>query len=109
MRREPHRLGAQVLEEERHAPERPARQPRPDRLARAVLLHQHHGVEGGVALGDALESGVQKLVRRDFALGHQGSKPGGVVIVVLHGSPCRRRSARLGQRLGRRQPEGSFR
>ena len=73
----------QVFEQERHAPERPVRQPGGDGLARTVVPLPDDGVDGAVAGLDALDGGVQQLLGRDLTLAHQLGQPEPIVLFVL--------------------------
>ena len=83
MRRKIDGLGPQILQQERHPAKRPLWQSRPDGGAGLVLLHQHHRIQRGVQGLDAGKGRVEQLIRHYLALGHQGGKAGGVMIVIV--------------------------
>jgi hypothetical protein len=72
-----------VLDERRHAAERPERESRSEILVSGLGLphsllavHIDHGVERGIHLVDTLERGRQSLLRRNLAAGNRLCKTG---------------------------------
>ncbi len=63
MRREIHRLAAQILQQERHPPERTIGQAIGNRTAGGPFLHQHHGIDGRVAGLDRRKGRIQQFGR----------------------------------------------
>jgi hypothetical protein len=88
----PHRLGAEVLEEEGHALERAPRQPGPDRLARVLLLEQHDRVQHAVARLHARKRRVEQRLGANLPPRHELGEPQRVVILEVHGPPVSGRS-----------------
>ena len=79
-------LGAQILEEERHAPQRPLGQAGRDGGAGVALGEHRDGVQRPIDLLAAGEGGVQELCGRDLPARDQGGEAGGVVVpVAVHG------------------------
>ena len=67
----PFELAQEVLEQERHAPERPLGQPGEGLFARAIEAAQDHCVELRVEPFDAGDGGVDQLDGRNVSVPHQ--------------------------------------
>ncbi|EPX82720.1 hypothetical protein ruthe_03181 [Rubellimicrobium thermophilum DSM 16684] len=87
MRRKADRLGPQILEQEGHAAEGPARQAVADGAARLPLLQQDDGIEGGVAGSHPLQRRIEQIVGADLAGCDKGGKAKRVVIVEVRHAP----------------------
>ena len=88
-KREPRVIGTpaseadEVLQEERHAAERPVRQAVGDRLAPVVVQPHDHRVDRAVARLDALDGRLEQLAGRDLAPPHEIGQTERVVLLVV--------------------------
>ena len=69
VRREIHRLAAQIFQQKRQAAKRATRQALGDGAARDIFLHQDHGIQGRVDGRDLGKGCVKQLVWRHIAFG----------------------------------------
>ena len=86
MRREVARLGTEILEQERaRRAAGPSGNPGIDQPPRGFLGEDDDGVELRIDLAGAPQGLIEKLVRGDFAVGHQPGQRGCVLGIVIDG------------------------
>ncbi len=87
----PGERGAQVLQQKRHAAERPVGKPVGDRAAAVVVERHDHRVHLRVARFHPGDRGLEQLGGRHLAAPHEVGQPEGVVLLVVreaaHGAP----------------------
>lgn len=81
---------AEVLDQIRHALQRPVGKPCRDRFARLFILFVHNGIDRRVDLLDSCHRRLQHLFGADLALGDEPDERDGVVLTIFvepHGRP----------------------
>ena len=86
-------VGAEILQQVRHAAERTVGEAGRDRLAPVIVQLCHHGVDDGVALLHALDRGVQEVLGRHLATTDEIGQTQAVVPLELGKAPHRPTSA----------------